>query len=453
MSTRTTIKIIMTLFIGMSFWMCSSDDESQVEPAKFSIDIENHNFGKVEVAQTATQEFTITNKGVAELQLTAFTLEGANNDEFSTTAKSTTVATEKTFTFVVTFAPTTKGEKTATLKIATNVGERTIALNGNGTSNTPIIYVAGAEKNSNEVWVATLWENNQATALSDGTTEAKAFSVTVDNNNVYVVGYQKNSSGVKIATLWKNGVAKTLEHNATNSYDAEANLITVKNHKAYIVGYAKNSNGRKRATYWTINDSEQTANYLSDGTTNAELFSVFVNNNDVYLAGYKEVAYNGKTIATLWKNGTASALTDGTAYSMAHSIFVADGNVYVAGHEYSGNAIATVWKNGVATRLFQGNTQDGATAISVLVDNNDVYVTGMGNDSAMLWKNGAATNLTDGTQKAYASSVFVYNSDVYVTAYENNSQRVPVARMWKNGNSIFTNDKESFANSIFIKQK
>jgi hypothetical protein len=61
---------------------------------------------------------------------------------------------------------------------------------------------------------------------------------------------------------------------------------------------------------------------LTDGTQDAEVRSIYVSGNNVYVAGYE---YNGtERVAKYWKNGQAVALTDGTNGAGATSIFVVE---------------------------------------------------------------------------------------------------------------------------------
>ena len=91
-------------------------------------------FGDVEINQTDDATFTITNSGDADLEITAFEVKGTNASEFTTAATAETLAVGGTKTVSVTFAPTTEGNKTASLEITTNVGVKVIALDGKGTA-------------------------------------------------------------------------------------------------------------------------------------------------------------------------------------------------------------------------------------------------------------------------------------------------------------------------------
>ncbi|MGE7776550.1 hypothetical protein ACQKLP_17615 [Chitinophaga sp. NPDC101104] len=97
------------------------------------------------------------------------------------------------------------------------------------------------------------------------------------------------------------------------------------------------------------------------------------------------------------------------------------GAVWVVGYEAKNSSgVATIWKDGKAQRLTDGATD--ASAASVFVSGNDVYVAGDGSDGtigvARLWKNGVAQKLETGANTTFANSVFVAGTDVYVTGQE-----------------------------------
>lgn len=136
----------------------------------------------------------------------------------------------------------------------------------------------------------------------------------------------------------------------------------------------------------------------------------------MYVAG---VEYNGTTnVAKLWKNGVAQNLTDGTMYAYAYSVFVEGNDVYVAGFEDNSSNVyvAKVWKNGTAQDLTNGTNY--AIARSVYVSNGDVYVVGREETAttyvATLWKNGIPQVLSDGTNNAVAYSVFIDDGQLSV---------------------------------------
>ncbi|HUZ57631.1 MAG TPA: hypothetical protein VMU83_02505 [Hanamia sp.] len=124
----------------------------------------------------------------------------------------------------------------------------------------------------------------------------------------------------------------------------------------------------------------------------------------------------------------------------------AKADVYVAGNV--GGAV--YWKNGVMVRL-----ADSASANSIFVSGNDVYVAGSINDSVVYWKNGIATYL--GASGA-ATSIFVSGSDVYLAASVDNSGKPFINQYnrltyhptyWKNSTQV-TLSNDGTARSIFV---
>jgi hypothetical protein len=162
-----------------------------------------------------------------------------------------------------------------------------------------------------------------------------------------------------------------------------------------------------------------------------------------FIAGYES---NGTVnVAKYWIDGQEIRLSDGTHYATANSIFVSNNDVYVAGSD-SG---AVYWKNNAEIRL------SGSNASSIFVSGSDVYVGGTDSTNAVYWKNGMeiimektiVANIVD----AVVNSIFVSGNDVYAAGYENSNPRV-----WKNGVPIyFTDDTHGYtgythANSIYV---
>ena len=79
-----------------------------------------------------------------------------------------------------------------------------------------------------------------------------------------------------------------------------------------------------------------------------------------YVAGKYE---NSPSRAVLWINGIAVNLTDGTRFAEARSVYVSDDDVYVAG--YNGN-FAMLWSNGIPLGLTDGVRSAGANSVFVV---------------------------------------------------------------------------------------
>src|SRR5699024_140261 len=97
--------------------------------------------------------------------------------------------------------------------------------------------------------------------------------------------------------------------------------------------------------------------------------SVFVSDNDVYVAGREATGIDYNYVGKFWKNGTPQDLTDGSSVVGVWSIFVSDDEVYVAGGD---GGVAKLWVNGTPQVLSDSPNSSGAT--SVFVDDSEMGV-------------------------------------------------------------------------------
>ncbi|MDR3286704.1 MAG: hypothetical protein LBT27_04615, partial [Prevotellaceae bacterium] len=252
------------------------------------------------------------------------------------------------------------------------------------------VYVAGYESNNSFITVAKLWKNGTAKALSDGSQNARAYSVYVSGNDVYVAGFDDGK-----AVLWKNNDAAIAL--TDGSHTAYAYSVFVSGNNVYVVGNEYDA-GRDVAKLWK-DKVEQT---LADAD-NTLARSVYVSGNDVvYVAGYKYDAATTTSTPVLWRNGIAQTLDyDATQNVFATSVFVSDGNIYVAGYKSdmaTGRFTPILWTNGTEQTLPYDTQYNSIRATSVFVFDGDVYVAG----DLSLWKNGEVQPLS-----GQAQSVFV----------------------------------------------
>ncbi|WP_318343262.1 Ig-like domain-containing protein [Flagellimonas baculiformis] len=260
---------------------------------------------------------------------------------------------------------------------------------------------------------------------------------TSDDTEVAQVDEEGNIIGLKAG---KAVISATID-NATAS--CTVNVLN----NTYAVGHEMEDNVTV-ATIWTNGVAQK----LTDGTNDANAYSVFMDGTDIYVAGQE---YNGSYyVATLWVNGVPQQLTDGTNDARAESVYVADGNVYVGGFESNGTYyVATVWVNGVPQQLADGNSNSGVE--SVYVYNGDIYAGGYENIGsygvASIWKNGVSQQLTDGSGNAKVLALQVLEGDVYASGYEYIGN-YNVASLWKNGQKSELGDgtSTSFANALHI---
>ncbi len=312
------------------------------------------------------------------------------------------------------------------------------------------IYTCGYQYNG-AIPVATVWKNNVATALTDGTKEAFANAVVVSGKDVYVVGYEAIASVKHVVKVWKNGIVINNLTDGTQYANAEG--IAVSGNDVYVAGFEDDANYKRVAKVWK--NGIATALPISAAATSSSAHAVVVSGSDVYVAGAETIdVLASKYIAKYWKNGIPIALTDGTTNSYVSSIAVSGNDVYVLGSELGA---IKYWKNGTSTNLTESIPGDYANGITVV--GTDVYIAGgkspLGKLSpaiAKVWKNGKVTTLTDATKGGQTYAVAIIGNDVYAAGYENEPTGL-VAKYWKNNvpTAIVTGSTtSSVAKSIFL---
>lgn len=278
-----------------------------------------------------------------------------------------------------------------------------------------------------------------ATDNSNATAEATV-SIAVNNipiNNIpklYVCGtVWQPSLGKQQATVWINGIAAVL---SGNDESFAQGMVVTDAGDIYVAGATKVT--QWRATYWK-NGSPV---YLTDGTKEAGISSIFVNGTDVYACG-GERNEAGVFVAKYWKNGAAALLTDGIQESAGNSIAVSGNNVYVVGYEISPTGIkeAKLWKNGIATTL-----ETNCFATSIVVSGTEVHIVG-GYFGSYIggwhYKNSSIINLGNGHP---LNKVFVSGNDVYIAGIDNRNS----AGYWKNETWVSLQSIGCSASSIFV---
>lgn len=333
------------------------------------------------------------------------------------------------------------------------------------------VYVIGYEKDLQGRLVRKFWKNGAEQDLSNKEILRQSFYVwddfsgliNVDNScHIYENGKsrdsfriinKKNEQNIKVAQLMKNGVVSDLTNGI---FEASAHSVFVtKEGVVYVAGHEKSVKNNEVSNVYIAGFEGNTAilwknrvaQTLTDGTNEAKANSVFVSNNDVYVAGYEKNATD-KKVAILWKNEVTQILTDGTNNAKANSVFVSGNDVYVVGYEKNveDKKVAILWKNG--EKQYLSNGKNDVTAKSAYVYNNDVFVVGIEiikkdsffHEVAKLWKNGLEQNFTDENLHTGALSVYVSANDVYVSGWEFNN-----AKIWKNGiaQKLYEYKKES----------
>ncbi|MDO6813502.1 choice-of-anchor D domain-containing protein [Tenacibaculum soleae] len=128
MRKKMTIYVSAILFVLASITSC--DDDEKISPAEFSITAIEKDFGTIEVEQSINYSFKVTNEGEADLEIDEFVLIGTNAADFSTSAVPKIIKKDQSYSFEITFAPLTEGEKEAIIEITTNIGKKEITVTG-----------------------------------------------------------------------------------------------------------------------------------------------------------------------------------------------------------------------------------------------------------------------------------------------------------------------------------
>jgi hypothetical protein len=210
---------------------------------------------------------------------------------------------------------------------------------------------------------------------------------------VYVCGYQRGSSGLYVAKYWKNGVEVLL---SDGSSAAETTDILIVGNDIYVTG-----RDGSETLYW-----KNGVRVVLNDPSYIVLNKIFVDKNDVYLAGLKSVV-TGSPVATYWKNGNEVKLSAANGYAGIRDIVVQNGDVYLAGYEKVGTwIVARFWKNGEAITISDPSAR-GSYAVSIGLRGKDVYVafnedTPDYSSRVRYWHNGKATTISE---TAYTSEV------------------------------------------------
>jgi hypothetical protein len=230
-----------------------------------------------------------------------------------------------------------------------------VAVSGNN------IYVAG-----NDSTKAVYWLNGVETILDNvSDSGSTGNSVCVSGNDFYVAGKRGFN-----AVYWKNGtiVYLTGYHDVT-TVNVKVNSIAVSNGNVYVAGTLGAAGSNFPFLRFWENGVESTINTGTDISAPFNIYgkanSVYVSGGHVYIAGTTETAK--QHFAVYWKDGKETVLPSSATQSFANSIFVRENDVYVAGYEYDTfqSVTAVYWKNGVEIKLTDGSNNAFATSIAV----------------------------------------------------------------------------------------
>lgn len=213
------------------------------------------------------------------------------------------------------------------------------------------VYVAGFDTPVYDRRVI-LWTDGTPQYLTDGSSDALAYCIFSDGNDVYVGGYIQPADNKQggIATIWKNGVAQSLTSGNTI---AKVNAIYVEDGKIYAAGAEKESGGKWKGVLWIDGVAQDFTDYV--GT---EVTGLYVKNGEYIIEGNMTETGSAQNICPyIWTSKGAQKIAD---LELCQGVGLAvDGNdIYVAGNEVAGydseyNLInhAHIWKNGIEQDL------------------------------------------------------------------------------------------------------
>lgn len=274
--------------------------------------------------------------------------------------------------------------------------------------------------------VASYWKDGVYTDLTNDSIDSNVSSLSVDGSSVLIGGNIRTYISPSRSVIWEDGIENVLDevfgdpmiasrnnnlfgvwhakggwvyHKNGNSqpmidtaYSFGPMAMTVAGNDVYISGYSSSVPpspptyvAPQYAQYWKNDQLIFRENEVSNA------LSIFVHQNDVYMAGLRYSPGNLTTIACYWKNGQRVDLTNGSGIALARSVFVTDTHVYVAG--MIDNQVV-YWKDGDLTAL----TTPGGTysiANSIFVQGTDVHVAGCKNGYPAYWKNGIEQDIAN----------------------------------------------------------
>ena len=264
---------------------------------------------------------------------------------------------------------------------------------------TPIVNATGANP------VASYWKDGAYSALVADTIYSNVTSLHVDGSSVLIGGY-RIINPTHQSVFWRDGNATVIEEACCDP------IVASRNNNLFGVWHGKTGGlwFHKNGTSQRIMDTA-----YNIGPTDLALLG-----DDMYISGCS-VWHDGKPDsktyqnAQCWKNG--QLIFRESDNSNAMSIFIHQNDIYMAGYLHD-LASATItpcyWKNGERVSL----TGVSANALSIFVTDSHVYVSGVMNNQAVYWKDGELMVLSTPGPYSAANSIFVQGTDVHVGGVE-----------------------------------
>ncbi len=149
----------------------------------------NHDFGEVEIGQTAVQAITITNPGTATLTISSITLSG--DADFSHNGVAMDIPAGDSYTFDVEFTPTAEGLMSATLTLENNTITSTVEVSLMGTGVMPDIVLTPTSHDYGTVALNTT-VGQTFTLTNNGSVDAEFENLTITGVDASFFDYQND---------------------------------------------------------------------------------------------------------------------------------------------------------------------------------------------------------------------------------------------------------------------
>ena len=221
-----------------------------------------------------------------------------------------------------------------------------------------------------------------------GTATVTVTATVIQTIDIYTAGYEINAEGIQVGKVWKND---KLLHSLEAVKHASVESVFVTDNDVYVAGY-ESTNTTRVAKVWKNGDVLYSF-AANDATFDAYATDIYVSGTDVYIAGYdlKFVSSTSTSIGWVRKN-------DGILYYLPNalsvsSMYVSNGDIYVCGSskDFWDRRRSTFWKNGVRTIVCNTSSASGTNwsfAYDIAVLGNTVYVAGYTPPSrqAQVWR-------------------------------------------------------------------
>jgi YD repeat-containing protein len=174
-------------YSGMKLWGVSivNLQASTANTPDISVTPGSYDFGNVNISNTSTQTFTVSNTGTANLMLETITINGSSDFSLNATnCSNKTIGPSSSCTVQVTFSPASVGDKSATMSIPSNDLDKNplnISLTGTG--------VTAVQPDLTGTWSNVSWTGSRKGVYTVSGTFTTRNNGSATANNVVVKFY------------------------------------------------------------------------------------------------------------------------------------------------------------------------------------------------------------------------------------------------------------------------